>query len=640
MALSSKSVGVPSAIISDALQKALENMYIVLGSSENNSDQNNAQGANDALSKASVAINLTNKDIHSVIRVPAGLRAVFSPQTQSGTRPGMFNSSDYSYTSNTEVSNWPLWVYDGYYWMVLNNRKHSNLSNEVISAKYGFTNTSGLPSTTEDGIVYVCVGPVPDGVYSSGRNYLPWMDSEKSYNEMKQKYTNQKTRAIGICGSGAERRYGTCCLYYSEKYYDSIRGITYEAGDFYRCTCTECYRCAEMADSMGMQYRFNKWKSVDSGPTGGTGEKCMDCDSEDFPSNCGPCSCRIGWTEESYYEDVLSNKDISSQTSQYQAAKFAKVGKLNGGMICSVMIDLEALKTEGSANQLTISDAYKNQDIIYLPIDGDSAAGGEAKIKIIYERNGLTKRLIGFSVENYGYGYSAVEIDSDRILEILPNVNVTLLKKHTTFNVSPPNGFHIDMDKVFNFTTMIDKQVKLSSIKSVTDANTFDFYALVQGDAFIGAAPSEPDEGSVLRLTQKLTISNPSATSSPSTGKGGGMSVSYNQFDATVSQQTSLKTDIIVSSKEGSSASEAVVEIETKRGKSLYGVGKTLQDDSGTWEITSSESPVNFLGEELTVENAIKKVHHKEKTKITVPVDINETQIASIRLFVGTDGTY
>lgn len=595
----------------DALKKELLNKFLVFSNTENNYLSNVPEASSDTIRDAVFATPILDKNVKKVVQVPEGTRALWQTGDRTGTQSGMYRSDGGAFAYNTSSSNWYTWVNpEGFIFVVLQNVLNANSSNDVIVAKSILANTSGKIFTNEDGIVACCIGMTPsDETFNSYRKHITLEPVVDAYDSLKNSYTSPNTRATSICGAGNERRYGTCCLYYSSENYDRIRGVTYSAGDFYRCTCTECYRCSEMAESLGMQYRFNMWEGT--GVTGGTGESCLHCDSEDFPSNCGPCKCAIDWNERTYhYDSILTTSDFSPHTSVHKNAQIAKANDEQGGAVTSIVVDIRKLSLE----ERTIPKSYRNTQLI-VPLLGDFDENSISKVEIITEvdTNGNIV-WVGTQVIDYGSGATRVEIDYDTLIATyLPNANKGNLQQYTKVNISPIRGFHLSMGDLYSIRTLLDVQIPKSSISSVTSAININSVSIASGGGIGGGnlfAGNAKNESSVARLTNKLEIQNTEVSEAPSGGggKGGGggsSSVSSNAYEDT-ELNTTIQGGSIVSS---SALVGGVSEIEITGRKSLYQVGKVLTINSDNWTTNSVQAPTSPLsGDEIDTRTI--KVEH------------------------------
>lgn len=604
----------------DALRRTLLDKFLLFGQTEDSKLSNVPEASSNAIRDAVFATPILDKHIKDVAIVPSGTQALWKTGRDEGTISGMYRSDGGAlYGTNISSSNWFTFVTsEGYVFVVLQNVLNGNINNDPIRAESILSDTSGKPFVTSDGIHAQCVGVVKDGdPFNSYRKHITVEPLNRVYDTLNHTFTSANSRATSICGSGNERRYGTCCLYYSSQHHDKIRGVTYDAGDFYRCTETECYRCSEMAESLGMQYRFNKWDG--SGVTGGTGENCLHCDSEDFPSNCGPCECTINWNEITYlYDTILNDKNISPNTSAHKNATIAKMNKSYGGCITSVVVELNKF----SPTERQLASDYRYQDVP-LPLVGDFNSGESPQVYLKTEIDSDGNKIwTGFDIVNRGSGASFSEIDYTALLTYLPNTTVSKLQKYTKVFISPLDGFALSMSEWLQLRTLLDIQIQRSSVSNITNVSSINTVSIAEGgggkggNLFTGIEKNEP---SFVALVTKAEVENPDATSAPSGGGKGGISPDQNSYDQSISSGDTIKGGSILYSKSQADVTKADIEV-TGLQKDFLKVGDTLTfDNDEEWTINSVERPTAPNGDDID-ERTI-KIHHTHP--FTVSQDIN-----------------
>ena len=617
------------------MEELVNNNFLLFGSSVNNYSSNTPDSFSAAVSNPVFAANIQKKNLKKVVLVPKGMKATWNIGYKTGTKSGMFQSNP-EFAYNQSDTNWWTWVSpENYIFIICQNVINGDSSNDVIRATEALTNVSGKMFTTpKDGIVACCIGKGPDDDnMNSHRKHISFLPVEDAFKDTTYSYTSANTRAASVCGAGNERRYGTCCLYYSSQHFDRIRGITYDAGDFYRCTCTECYRCSEMAESLGMQYRFNKWVSEDSGPTGGTGENCLHCDSEDFPSNCGPCECTIEWNERNYhYNTILNTNHFSPNTSEYQNAKIAKANAEQGGGVSSVIIN----RRQFTDTELTIPSSYRNDRLI-APLFADFDVEKTAQVELITEVDSNARIVLrGFKVNKPGSGATNILIDYDTLLSTyLPNVDKGKLQKYTQVNVIPLRGFHNSLNELYpNMRLLLDMQILKSSIGNITGAENINTVSIASGGLPDGGnmmQGAEKNEAVLVRCTTKMEIENPEAAAAPSSGSGSGggkasATQSFsNKFDPKASEESvSIQGGNIVFSQSQTDVTKADIEMTGRFDQ--YEVGRVLTISGDDWTTNTKEVPTSPLSGDVVDTREI-KVEHTHN--IDGKLDISQGTVAN-----------
>ena len=223
--------------------------------------------------------------------------------------------------------------------------------------------------------------------------------------------TNPRMESASICGSGKQQNTGTCCLYHKKGWYDEVTGIAYDAGDFYKCDCTKCYKCIDFAKRMDMRYVFTPHTDAGLG-SGFSGDKCLGCDLESFPTSCGACSCR-------FYQDATDTPEKRIRDKYERTNPSSNIGVLGkilsecdlpGGNILSMFIDFGGLEKE----QLKL----KGKGPWPLKIESDTGYDAQWNVVGYTEDGGKTFYARGLEKINGGYGYLDVTITNlDSIFE-------------------------------------------------------------------------------------------------------------------------------------------------------------------------------------------------------------------------------
>jgi len=463
-----------------------KDLIFFLGQTEN-TEENTINSYSD-VSNIGYGESIRANDIWKVLEVPGYSRW----QTGKGTsaRIGQYTSGTYG--KNVDVNNQYFFVGkslsgpDMLYFVTgfpgIKNRR--DLMGSIVPHNLlGQERSDGRIATNNDGISYAAVMALPalEEMQFSTR-FIPITQAKDIRNELDYYSSADKlSEATNICGPGHERRCGTCCLYHTESYFDSVEGITFSSGDLYKCVETKCYRCIELAKDLSKKYIFNKHKTDTTGPTGGTGAGCWGCsDTENYPNECGPCPCTIDWNDKSYYQSIMNNKNIPVISPADINARLDDVGRthLSGAISCAT-IDLGGLNEA----QKQVSDGYKNRDLL-LPIIGDGNIPAQIRCSTVTDSNG---NIILTGIEqpsNHGYEYTYANINKEEWARMFPGVPADRI----IINLIPLGGFHSMLHKILPLRVMIKKTIKKGRIKNTTPQTAFnrfgfgEFYTKVAGE--------------------------------------------------------------------------------------------------------------------------------------------------------------
>ena len=260
-----------------------------------------------------------------------------------------------------------------------------------------FTNVPGGNITKEysDGSVWTPVQKMDFGKEKFKGKYLPFstIDDEARLTSFIDSVEPCHEASLK-CG-GRTKVSGTCCLYHKFGSYDSCTGVTFGPGDFYKCDCTKCYKCIDLAKRLNMYYRFTS-----HGVSGGTLEQglpasCKGCDTETFPTDCGPCECSIGTpTSESVIIDAAvknkpsTNRGVLSDLLQ---------GEWNRGGRLTMFLNL---KDVTKANRKLVGEGPWP-----INIESNTAIEGAEWSIVAYRDTDGFYYAEGLNVVNYGSGY-------------------------------------------------------------------------------------------------------------------------------------------------------------------------------------------------------------------------------------------
>lgn len=461
-----------ASIVKDGLEKM--NLSFVLGRSnaENTLVENSPEGDNDFTNNAGFAQRITSSNIKTVYK--------FSSEERKYLNVG--NTIPHQYFSSGESNGQFLFVQDGILYMVIGhpgiNNRTDLMGSQVINNS--FTRKDGGIGEV-DGIQYIAVNALPNDFDQLSGNYVEISLIQNEINKLNGA-TSKVVQAKNICGAGNELRTGNCCLYYSEAGYDSVSGVTYDAGDFYKCLCTKCYRCADMADALDMKYVFQQHEggTGTTGGTGATGPACLGCESEDFPTDCGPCGCTVDWNQTSHYTSILNNPDISTTSSVGRNVSILDYHAENlSGAILSANINLKNLTWE----QRMLSSSYESNvkdGTLYLPIQ----AGGiksEAVIAIstVYDSS-LGRYIIDGlkSPKINGEGYTSAVVDEGVWSDYFPDWPTEDINNRFKINITPIGGIPSNIENIIDLSCLIHVVVTSKNISDTFAMKEFDWYSI------------------------------------------------------------------------------------------------------------------------------------------------------------------
>lgn len=461
-----------------------QNLSLVLGRSNSGIINNSPEGNNDIGDNGMFAQKITRDDIKTCIQFGTTETKYWT----SGLAPHCYYSDG---TSNGQY----LFVSDGILFMVVGM---SGIQNRID--KIGSILTRNKPTRidggieTVDGISWMAINSVPDSFDQMSSRYqqiAPFEDLLENVNST----TSLSTKAMNICGAGNELKTGNCCLYYSESGYDPIAGITYASGQFYKCLCSKCYRCVEMAEALNMKYVFHKFLggTGTTGGTGATGPACKGCDSEDNTADdCGPCGCTIDWNENSYYTNVISDNNVTSTSSLGRNATIINHHQEHlSGSVLSALCDLNKL----TAEEKTITYGTYDDDIkngtLFLPIRaGSTLKEAFVPISTVYDSARGRHMINGFGKpeeHERGSGYTSAVVDTvvwNQIFENWPSDED--VNDRVKINLTPIGGIPKHLDEVLELSTVIHVVVNTKNISDTFEAisegsggpKQFDFYAI------------------------------------------------------------------------------------------------------------------------------------------------------------------
>jgi hypothetical protein len=605
-------------IISGAVKNYLRSvdLALVFGKTTETVDRSLNDQEN-ILAVSSVAFKIDRRNITEAIKLPLGVSAMW--KVGSTKNVGTYKSN---VVGSVDENNWCLFYGSGQYgstlFLILATDKANREDRETdpLVIVDNLIDVSGKIAKTSSGnILYCAVQSTPaDWVTNYRTHYIPYFDVNDSVKKKEEYHTNNNSNATAICGAGNEQRCGTCCLYHSEGGYDSVVGSTFAAGGLYKCVESKCYQCIEIAQALGMRYVFNKWGGS-TGATGGTGERCLSCDSTNFPSDCGPCPCTVDWTDESYYTDILNDKNTSSEMSEWKNANYEKKSRetYGNGSIARVSINLGGVPLQDKMVSSSWKDTAK-----YVPFVADvSTVSSEPVVQIltVKDMNG-NEYLEGIAhPSHHGNGVGGIRIDETTWNEMFPNVPVSTL----TIERIPDGGFTSNLNSMFTTGSLLSMTITKDDIENTgTNQTNFNMVSIQKiqdknsSNALSGLAPSQPysfNMSVVIEAHRKIGF----ITNTP--GKGSYLHSQTNPY-ATGSHQTTKKEIQILSSKlkEGSSTI-VVMEVATSDPDSIS-VGDNFDNDGVTWVVDSITAPSSYAGD--VIDKRKSDILHLDKTNIDI----------------------
>ncbi len=417
-------------------------------------EENTTQASNASVASHQYAAKITPSDIQLTTTVPQKLKI-----NNSVLGRYRHNSADLAGTNS------PLWVYDNAIFVVLGQDGwRSDLYDGNVKPIEGFSDISGKVAQTSEGIYYQCVNVLPTefGANAGSRYSLTTRQDLVDKYDKNSTSVSRKSTATNICGVGSETRIGNCCLYYSNTTKDTVSGVTFAAGDFYDCMCTQCHKCLEVARKLDMKYVFKAHAAVAGSLTGGTGPSCQ-C-MADFPNDCGPCSCRIPTPD--VVDRILGDRNISSESTDNRNALISKNNELAGGFV-GVWMNLTGIPEE---SRVLHDDYQKNGSLfgetIQLPLRSSVPATDVEEIYHVQTYRGSNDKIYvrGLSLIQSGVGYVDAEIDSAKWATICPGIPATAFTTHIT----PFGGFFADIPEstMFNTQVRITKRITGSELQN------------------------------------------------------------------------------------------------------------------------------------------------------------------------------
>jgi len=579
---------------------------------------NSPASMNDSVTNSSYAQRILRENIHRVLKVSTNSSKYWT----SGMSPGQY------FSSGESVGQF-VFVYEDIVYLVIGQ---SGVNNRID--KFGSILTRNPPTdksgeiATVDGIQYCAIAAIEDPFINKvSDKYIPM----SSFDDVKRKFngsTSISSKMSNICGVGHAGTTGNCCLYRSTSGFDAIAGSTYAAGDFYKCICTECYKCVEIAEAMDMKYIFNK------NSAGSTGSDCQ-CDSGTFPTDCGACGCTMDWNYNSKYSTIINNRNISSESSLYKNAAIAQHHAENySGCILSVNAYFRNIPISERLLAPEFEEKYKN-DGLYLPLKGSCFR--EALVPIICTYDSSNKRYTweGFDVpKEYGSEYTSVSVDADTFSSYFPGINEDL-SKIIKINQAPPGGIPANMSNLFDTALLIAVQVSSKDISDVTGQKVFDHYSIGtlvtdNGESiYSGLAERQKVSTSLVTEFQCSKYGDPMAALTASDIPSPGVKMTNEVGSNQIFENT--RENLIVAYEGSIATGSLTLPLQCAFPDRRIGDVFTNSVDNQKWTINSINSrPLSFAGEPINLTKS-EFVMHKQ---VTINLDQNPENSRTFRVEV------
>jgi len=612
-----------TSFINEAVHKNLleEPVGLFLTSSDRDvisSENENSTEGIAGLADISYVQKVKSGDIHSVLEVPEGSNSRFTIDGKPLT--SYYDSSirsksnsvggQYWYTIQSGGTQYLIFIM-GFPGIKYRTDMLGSVIPQVIPGSEGVEGgkiyVSGSGSNS---VAYTVVSALPDNTHLS-KKFVP-IETMKDIEEKLDYYnsTSISSEATNICGPGHEQRCGTCCLYTRNGYYDSIAGISYDSGDLYKCIDAKCYKCIEMAKKMKMKYIFKRHIETGSSVTGGTGSKCYGCsDVESYPNDCGPCPCTIDWSDISYYDSIINNRNISSISSSKINANLEANSDNLSGAIASAWIDLSNLTEE----QRKMDSSYVNRtDEWSLPVitDGDSS-GDDAYIQrfATYTDSSGNVYLDGLAHPS-GHGKNAtyVKLNSTKFSEIFPNIPNA--SERINFNIIPNGGVPKNLSKILHLKTLVRIEVPKQTVQDTTDVTSFNGFGIgrfyeesdKRRNVFSGMAPEQEntirmnteltltkESGAAFDSSEIITGTDPTAGVDFSGGKGGSSSPNQISFQERILTASNVNTTTVK------------VTVSSARPELYTETNKLKDADGNNYNIVTISPPVTSNGAKISI---------------------------------------
>ena len=582
-------------------------LSLILGNSNNDGVINNtAQSENNFKNGMVVAFEIGKNEIFAVAAVPEGHSKVVSTST---TNIGYFKGTGESSSKSNKA-----WYYDReYLYVVVGNNSNAQWQEKnytAFSFKDDVLSNRGTGwHETKNGFVFATVCKLTDGMGDDlSDSYIKVRNVENDINDfIELNSIDIVNESASVCGSGNEQRTGDCCLYYKDHTYDSVAGVTYAPGDYYKCTCAKCYRCLEMAEAMNMRYVFNP--HVDGSVAGCT------C-SDGFPTNCGPCACKIEVVPGN--DTILNNINLPVNGTAKQNALYGNWWKNEGKGTVFLHLTGEFSELHSSSKKIN-KDYHDKEKLIILKNGSQDPNKNTTKYKL---------KVVGKKGESYVSGIEVVEYGT---YTQIPEIDITALKTiwpdadEKYFRVVMIPDLHKDIHHLLPKQLMIRKKINLSEVANLTNVSSFDSYAigglLDQSGAKFFSNSNKVTRNIRLTYKNNMTVDQ---TAAPS--------LSFDTFSNKQKdkKETTYKDmgggNVSISNVTAIDATHVVAEIYAGNLDNNTKISLTFTDEVGhIFTSTDSNLPTNSqTGEILDAQST--RIYQQNSTKINIP---NQSKIGN-----------
>ena len=600
---------------SNAVAEFLKNEGLCLFLANTDEDvvrnENSIEAFND-VSSIACAFKITPKDVRIAIPTAKGEKNRW--ETGRDFVPGIYTDKSASRLANQGQPYWAVSSKSGPDMLALivgasGVKNRIDLISSMGKPEYnlGLEKVNGDVATSKDGWEYCIIGALPDGVSDLSNKYIPLETAQMaSDNLLKYSSTSLKSEASNICGPGNESSTGTCCLYHREGGYDSISETSFSAGKLYKCVETKCYSCIELAKSLNKEYRFNRW-------AGDTGERCLGgTDTDNYPTDCGPCSCNIDWNEKSYFQNIINNLNIPVTSSADMNSRLIQYGQDNlSGAVSSAMIDLGGLTKD---DLLMSSEFTSDTSRWVLPLTGDGT-GCEIRFATEKDVNGNV-RLVGFEAPtNHGKNYSQVSVNKTSWESMFPNISY----ERVVVSLFPKEGPAGGIRKIVPQQVIAKVTLDAKTINDASDGQRkFNRYGIAKFKTSDGTnilSGAAPEQSVKFNTATVIQFQNANATELSSEGKGGGTDPTQ-QADPNSVANSTFKDRFITETIANVNSTTLKSGVRTKD-SSKYEVGNKFTDDEGTeFTVTSITKPSSPLSSDLEIDLTNTEVVQRNVTSL------------------------
>tara|TARA_R100001015_G_C4635230_1_gene204134 strand:- start:5285 stop:7189 length:1905 start_codon:yes stop_codon:yes gene_type:complete len=401
------------------------------------------------------------------------------------------------------------------------------------------------------------------------------------------------TEAAQICGTGREKVSGTCCLFHKRGHIDAVTGVTFSPGDFFKCDCTKCYKCLDMAKRLDMNYIFNSM-----GVSGATQDRCLGCDTETFPTNCGACPCT--YSQQTDRQKIVDNAKLNPNTSIGTFSKIINECDDVGGQIISMFIDFSNM----TKNQLKLKGTGPG---LSWPLTITSESGSEAQWEVVGYTEDQGRNWYASGLKKVSEGFNYVNASVTNLNDIFEN---GFSASRLQVNISPLGGFIENIENIIsNVRVQISKSFRSSYLRETLGSDITSLGRVgvvknvtVDGGRRVLGYGTNANETVDKRLTTKVTAT-PSTTTA-SSGKG-------SKFTLQKGTTVTLQTQTVSSSTKASSYSAT-----------QFATSKTNASDSSKVDLELHVTQPETILDTTTITDKTANITYTlDKDSISVPRD-------------------